>query len=187
MKPLSGIYQITFPTGAIYIGKTNDYYRRVDEHINKLLKGTAAKALQAEILKTKGESELSISLIVECHEDHIDLMEDIYIRRAKQEYGSRCLNTQQRKDLGSWTTTILEDNLHYLNLSTAEHLNLLNTQDLENTKLKQRIELLESTEALCIEIAELQMDNADLQESLREVKKQLSLEKNKTWWQKLWE
>lgn len=187
MKTLSGVYQITFPTGAVYIGKTNDYYRRIDEHINKLLKGTAAKALLEEIRKTKGESELNISLIVECHEDHIDLMEDIYIRRAKQEYGSMCLNTTQRKDLGQWTTTILEDNLEYLKQSTAEHLHLIHNKDKEITSLKKHINFIESEEEMCIEIAELQMDKADLQEQLREIKKQLILEKNKSWWTKLWE
>lgn len=187
MNKLSGIYTITFPTGAIYVGKTNDFYRRVEEHRKKLESGTAAKAMQAEMSKLSGGHELEIELVVQCHEDHIDLMEDIYIRRAKAEYGSRCLNTQQRKDLGPHVTNILLSNIDELANSTADHLQLLSSRKLIINELQERIDLLENTEELPMQLAELELEQHALIEQYQNLYKDFIREKNKSWWTKLWE
>lgn len=194
MKPLSGIYTLTFPTGAIYVGKTNDFVRRVEEHRKKLESGTAAKLLQAELSKLSSGNELSFSLVVECHEDHIDLMEDIYIRQAKADYGSLCLNTTQRKALSQEATDILLKNVELLNNSTADHLQLLKSHKITMAELQERIDFLENTEEMAIELVEVEADLAETTTELYKAKcsieflhQQLQLEKSKSWWTRLWE
>lgn len=194
MTTLSGIYTITFPTGAIYVGKTNDFYRRVEEHRKKLESGTAAKLLQAELAKLSSGNELEIELVVQCHEDHIDLLEDIYIRQAKTDYGSRCLNTTQRKALSSEATDILLENVELLNDSTAEHLKDLLDFYSEIQELKSRIEILESTEELAIQLVATETELVDVSSQLYQVQslaeslsQQLIRERSKSWWTRLWE
>ena len=187
MTKISGVYTITFPTGAIYVGKTNDFYRRVEEHRKKLESGTAAKLLQAEMSKLSSGHELEIELVVQCHEDHIDLMEDIYIRHMKEEYGSLCLNTTQRKDLGPTATNILVENVDLLENSTAEHVLLINTQKQLINDLQKRIFILENNDELAAQLVLVESDVDHYKELYERTKQELYVEKGKSWWTKLWE
>lgn len=194
MKPLSGIYTITFPTGAIYVGKTNDFVRRVEEHRKKLESGTAAKLLQAELAKLSSGNELDFNLVVECHEDHIDLMEDIYIRQAKADYGNLCLNTTQRKALSQEATDILLENVELLHDSTAEHIQDILNNYYEIEQLQSRIQVLESTEELAIQLVVAETELTEVTTELYKARcsieylhQELAREKNKSWWTRLWE
>ena len=126
MQKISGVYQITFSTGEFYIGKTIDFDRRKQEHTKKLRAGTAAKAMQDAA--NRGNGIMNIKLIYMCHPDHIDILEDIFIAEFKRIYGSKCLNTTQRASVSTQDIDILLKNSDLLQLSTADHLRLINNR-----------------------------------------------------------
>lgn len=86
----SGVYLIEFPSGAQYIGKSIDIDKRWKQHLDKMNKGTAAKPMQAEWNKYQ---DFNASVLLMCHEDHIDVVEAHYINRFKPS-----LNTSIPKD-----------------------------------------------------------------------------------------
>lgn len=117
----SGIYLLEFgnPTEWNYIGKSNNIERRWKEHRTKLERGTAASNLMGAYY-TYGMPRFSI--LMECHEDHIDLMENIYIN---QNWGSKLLNKTAPPLLSAEdqnTLIICKDLLKY---STADHLRVI--------------------------------------------------------------
>lgn len=74
----------------MYIGKSIDISTRWKQHFDKFTKGTAAKAMQEEYNRygyPQGE------VLVECHSDHIDIMEECLISRLAPE-----LNGTRPKD-----------------------------------------------------------------------------------------
>lgn len=87
---ISGIYKITFPSGKTYIGKSIDFYTRIKQHYDKFKKGTAAKPMQEQynLYKT-----FRAEVVFECHPDHIDLMEAVFISRINPD-----LNTSRPAD-----------------------------------------------------------------------------------------
>lgn len=72
----SGIYKLTFSSGAYYIGKSVDIDTRWKQHADKLQKGTAAAKMQAEFNRCGLPSG---EIIAECHKDHLDVMEAFII------------------------------------------------------------------------------------------------------------
>lgn len=86
----SGVYQLTFASGDTYIGKSINIEERWKQHMNKFYKGTAAKPMQAAFNRC---GDPTGQILVECHEDHIDVVEACLI--------SRCiptLNSDRPKD-----------------------------------------------------------------------------------------
>lgn len=131
----SGIYLLKFgPSnkGKYYIGKSNNIERRWKEHINKFNKGTAPKELQ-NAYNTYGMPEFTI--LLECHEDHIDLMESIYIASS---WDKGLVNTAQPTKVSEVDEATLLENTSLLSKSTAEHLRLLKKRE-EHIKIQKKI------------------------------------------------
>lgn len=84
----SGIYQLNFNDQAFYVGQSINIEVRWKQHFDKFRKGTAAKKMQ-DAYNTYGLPDVSI--LLECHKDYLDMMENFYIA-ANQSY-SGSLNT----------------------------------------------------------------------------------------------
>lgn len=111
----SGIYKLEFKDGNCYVGKSNDIPRRLMEHRKKFATGTAASKLQACYGRCGYPKE---AILIECHTDHIDLLETMCISIYKP-----ALNTAPTSFIGSEDIDALNlcsDEL--LTVSTGEHL-----------------------------------------------------------------
>lgn len=156
----SGIYRLVFNNGSTYIGKSNNINRRIDEHVKKLTSGTAATKLQQAFNCSNLER---VELLVECHPDHIDLMET-------------CMIALHKPNLNSASTAIVEDmdwliDAEYLDESTVQHLKRIRKLELDNSRLSDDNMLLEELNTA--------LDHAEYwHEKYKE-------EKAKSWWSKL--
>lgn len=114
----SGIYQLTFSSGNTYIGKSVNIENRWKQHYDKLKKGAAASSMQAEF---NNHGTPSGSIVFECHQDHIDLVEACFINRLKPK-----LNGTYPPDpfLGIHDT-LYDDLMGMLHMSTTEHVHSL--------------------------------------------------------------
>lgn len=179
----SGIYKFTFESGFYYIGKSNDIDRRWDEHMSKFVKGTAAQRIQAQY-DVCGSPDFEV--ILYCHEDHIDLMEDIYIEENWMD--GFLLNTTRPKRNSYHETRILTDNIELLEFSTAEHIEKIN--ELEQSTDDLLLKLVSFKDGTYLEQMELEAYEAryEQQECLAElikVRKELEAEKNKGFFARL--
>lgn len=201
----SGVYTLTFSSGATYIGKSIDIENRWKQHAEKFIKGTAAKAMQAEY-DSYGFPEGTIAF--ECHEDHIDTVEACFINRLKPP-----LNGTYPKDPFIGIQDEEFDNLlALLNMSTVQHVakiyefkagqdennveiallksSLLDMEDLVEELDKQRNqETIDKDISRTIKDQKItistQMDNlVHLRKHIEELVNMLNYER-KPWWQKL--
>lgn len=132
----SGIYQLTFPSGKFYIGKSVDIDTRWKQHTEKLSARQGAKLLQAEWNKY---GYCDPKVLHECHVDHLDIVEALFISR-------NCppLNTTIPKDpMPHLRSANLGDILAWLNDSTLEHINLINSLSKELRNKQNMIDLQE--------------------------------------------
>lgn len=188
---ISGIYKLVFPDGQFYIGKSVDIERRYSEHKESLIKGTAAKKLQTAYILS---GLPSIHILVECHPDHIDLMESAYIL-----LDTPGLNTNVPIKLGTWELSVLCNNTSFLTASTAEHINRLRELQQQLTAKNQTIaELDELVTELAAErtkeeiestvgnkLAILQHNLNVLVEKNNSLEIELAQEKSKTIWKRI--
>jgi hypothetical protein len=127
----SGVYELKFSNGARYIGKSIDIYNRWKQHIDKMRKGTAAKNMQ-DAYNRYGVPEADIML--ECHPDHIDIMEAVFIARHNPELNSdRPADPFPGVDI-DWYI----QNTDFLQNSTLRHMELL-AQDEGKAKEAQEV------------------------------------------------
>lgn len=145
----AGIYELKFSNGARYIGKSINIETRWKQHFDKLRKGTAARPMQAAF-NAYGAPDGDIML--ECHPDHIDIMEAVFIARHKPE-----LNTERPADpFPGVDIDWYVKNTNLLAMSTLDHMN-----DLINLN-KRYIERGTSINELTEEIQELEELNNEL-------------------------
>lgn len=190
----SGIYKLTFSSGRFYIGKSNDIERRWKEHWTKFVKGTAAKNMQSEFL-AYGEPRKEV--LLECHEDHIDLMEAMHIELNKSPL---MLNASYP------TPPDIEDMAVFLAwgdqllwYSTANHIRHIIKQETKISELNEQLEAhseeLTELETEYIENLNEIKDGTALQvaedalflvkEELSDVKRQLVYLKSRNWFERL--
>ena len=128
----SGIYRLTFSSGKFYIGKSIDVDTRWKQHFNKFATNKAARPMQLEYEKC-GLPKTEV--IFNCHRDHIDILEEWLIDEYKCE---NMLNTTypevERSDAGA---TLINKSKKLLQLSTFEHLEMLQARDSGTEKLSQ--------------------------------------------------
>lgn len=195
---ISGIYQLTFPDGSRYIGKSINVEDRWTQHLDKMKKGTAAKNMQ-EAWNTFRSFDAEV--IFECHPDHIDIMEECLIARLKPE-----LNTTRPADrLPGVYEQDFERLIKYFKHSTQEHIETLLDQEHRINVAHRNIEALEEALDRALEerteeeikadvnnrIAEIHKEctsllyeNEELAIANRKLRKNLELA-NRSWWQKL--
>lgn len=185
----SGVYQLTFSSGATYIGKSVDITARWKQHANAFVKGKATEAMQAEFNKC-GHPDGKV--LFECHPDHIDLVEAVLIARCEP-----TLNSARPEDPFPGVDDMTEI-FSLLGVSTHEHVNKIvelsdkYIKELENIeRLNKEIALLKiarTEREVNVEkdrkIAALRNDNATLVARIKEVQTMLVYHAQ-PWWKKL--
>lgn len=212
----TGIYALAFGEDEetlYYIGKSVDIEKRWAEHLNKLIKGTAAKAMQ-EAYQKYGEPGFYI--LKTCHPDHLDVLEPLYIEQYKVEYTYNCINASipEIHTRPSPQQLRLVNGSEYWDLSTLEHISKLQDQldqieDLELDvygKTLEKLELQKTIEELKTQLAEQELQhkqellNVDigregnfyrelanrLKDDLEAMHIAYNQEKDKPWYKKLW-
>lgn len=186
----SGIYRLTFSNGSTYIGKSNNIQRRWKEHADKMQKGKAAINMQAAFRAAgppKGE------VLLECHEDHIALMETYFIRHLHPN-----LNSADTVKYDTWTEDMLRINMHLLGNSTCEIISMLakkekSEEEYKSTNIEQehalnrakRVRSKQDIEAAGKELVSslentIEKQKQDISEYINEIKLL-----KRPWWKKL--
>lgn len=129
----SGIYQLNFNDKAYYVGQSQDLESRWKQHADKFLKGKSAKKMQ-DAYDAHGMPTATI--LLECHKDYLDIMENYYI--AQQKTYPNCLNT---------TTPPLESNIDYDWLMLNTHMLKISSIDI----IREFIDVVQQKDALDIE------------------------------------
>lgn len=126
-----GIYKLTFPSGNFYIGKSVDIEKRWRQHWENLSKGKHTRAMQAEFERY---GDYTQEIMLECHEDHIDIVEETYIS-----WYSPTLNGTKGTDRMSRLENMehLPILMEYFNMSTLEHIVELHNGKGKIAKLKE--------------------------------------------------
>ena len=163
----SGVYQLTFPGGATYIGKSINIEERWKQHTNKMYKGTAAKNMQAAF-NTYGAPMGRI--LRECHEDHIDVVESCFISRNQP-----TLNSDRPKDPFPDLDTEQLDYLFNTFTYSARDLVAINLADEAKAKKAQE-SLSDTIETRDEEIVELYAEIVELTELNDQLLKKRSAE-----------
>lgn len=140
----SGIYMLTFPSGRTYIGKSINIPNRWVQHRDKLSRGTAAKLMQDEFNRF-GDFEGEV--LFECHPDHIDILEAMFISRIKPELNG----TAPADPFEGLTPPEIDSIANWFHQSTIEHVTsiITITEALERIKElhKDAVKQIESLSA----------------------------------------
>lgn len=116
----AGIYRLTFSSGKFYIGKSLDLETRWKQHFNKFATGKAARPMQLEYDRC---GLPTTEAIFDCHQDHIDILEEWLIDQFKC---PDMLNTTYPKLERTDEIADLINNSHdLLRLCTWDHLKII--------------------------------------------------------------
>lgn len=152
----SGIYKLIFSSGNYYIGKSEDIPTRWKQHTAQFEKGSHSRRMQDEYYKCGHPKGV---VLVECHKDHIDLMESIYIEDNR---GPNCLNGNAPKAIPPVERSILlGDTADTLKFPTAIHIKTLHDQALKNIALEEELTQLKTNGVMLPEVAKQAMLDAD--------------------------
>lgn len=77
---ITGIYELTFADGSFYIGQSVNVDARLKQHVDDMLDGKHTAKIQ-NAYNTNGLPK--VSLLIECHKDHLDYLEGYYILSLK--------------------------------------------------------------------------------------------------------
>lgn len=134
----SGIYVLKFSSGNFYIGKSEDIPTRWKQHVAAFTKSTHTSRMQNEY-NLYGLPTAEV--LVECHRDHIDLMEAIAIH---ENAGPKLLNGNAPKRVEDWECNILMKSADRIKQPTAMHLILLKEQELKAKRLEKKLNKLKN-------------------------------------------
>lgn len=182
-----GIYLLTFVDGCSYVGKSVHIEQRWSEHRNKLEKGTAATKMQQAFNRC---GPPGAQILMECHEDHIDLMETHFIMRLKPN-----LNVAATKKVDNIEALSAQGNL--LKFSTAQHVQgileyIAKVEVLEAELIEKdfEVENVKHPDYEALEVANKRI--LDLEKEIRRqsidndnIRKTLKLEQDRKWYHKL--
>ena len=171
----SGIYQLKFGPET-YIGKSVDIERRWEEHAKNLDTGKASQRMQAAYRRW-GAGEPSI--LIECHPDHIDLLETIMIWHLKP-----TINSAGTVKVNSEDVVTLCENEDLLKYSTGTHLRTIRALESTQAKLARELRELKDSNVMVARLADYK-DTVDLlSERLVEMQEKLR-RAEMPWWKKL--
>ncbi len=180
----TGIYELKFSNGQVYIGQSLDIKNRWEQHKQNMLAGKAATAMQ-RAYSASGLPEGRV--LFECHRDYLDMIESIHINIAKDKYGKHnCLNTSVPCSVTSTDCGIVERHKDELTVSALTTISELSKTKNDLRIAKNTLKLLESKgiitpDTLKQNISFLEEEN----ERLVEDNAKLRILANKTWWQRL--
>ena len=184
----AGIYRLTFSSGKYYIGKSLDLETRWKQHFNKFATGKAARPMQLEYDRC-GLPDTEV--IFDCHQDHIDILEEWLIDQFK---GPDMLNTTYPKiERTEEIAELINNNRDLLRKCTWDHLKiiesaeaLVNRSDAAREEAEESLEQLRSQGYIMnsdyIEIVDLAND---FKESLLKKKAELVRLSKLSWWDRL--
>ncbi len=132
----SGVYVLRFGPDYFYIGKADDIPRRWDQHRKDFLAGKHTKKMQWAY-DTFGMPDFIVQM--ECHSDHIDLLESICIRHNWSEY---CLNGNKPKEVPYDEAQVLINNADLTQLSTATQKRRINTAESQVLDATEQLDTL---------------------------------------------
>lgn len=186
-----GIYELKIGNDN-YVGQSVDIGSRWKQHNDKFHKGTAARNLQAAFNLV---GDFIPSVIYECHPDHLDILENYYI-----DIINPTLNTSRPpnpfKDLPDHVISKIS---RYLGNSTIDVLKYLDntiaslesstrtiaSKDAEIQLLSKARTTEELDRYLGKALNTTQRKLKEAEDTLGQVTQALILERNKSWWKKL--
>lgn len=128
----TGIYLLEFSDGTEYVGQAVDIERRWEQHSANMWGNKAAHKMQAAFKKC---GLPTFNILVECHKDHLDLLEAYYIQQREP-----LLNTSLPKRLSDWELQMVSLNMVQFKESILGIIhNLASEQETINT-LETKIE-----------------------------------------------
>lgn len=185
----AGIYRLTFSSGKFYIGKSLDLETRWKQHFNKFATGKAARPMQLEYDQC---GLPTTEVIFDCHQDHIDIMEEWLIDQFK--CGDMLNTTYPKLERTDEIANLINNNRELLCLCTWDHLKLLDEAQSKiscaKTETEQALELVQEykDEGYLID-----QDYKDLLELANEFKNRWFASKAElqrlqklSWWDRLW-
>lgn len=179
----SGIYVLRFPRNIFYIGKSDNIPRRWEEHKKSFLKGSHTKKMQWAY-DSYGMPEFEV--MIECHRDHIDLLESIAIHTNSNH---DLLNGNKPAAVPPDEVTILLESGDELKLSTAEHIRRLKELEEVAEQYKELREtgiyLPEEVEEMPEQIEYLQLSVKHLKEDVEGLTHKLNKLKNRNLFQRI--
>jgi hypothetical protein len=125
----SGIYLLSFHSGRHYVGKSVDIERRWEQHFKAMESGKAAKNMQEEYNK---HGFPVCNIIKECHPDHLDVLEPIYIEAFLKDgsLNSDIPTVWHRPSIEEIDLVNEDEASEYWMMSTIQHL--VKIKELEN-------------------------------------------------------
>lgn len=163
----SGIYLLKFKDETFYIGKSVNINKRWDQHYNSMSKGNHAKLLQYAYNKCGAPDG---SVLQECHQDHIDILESYYINKY---WSGDILNTTRPMPLSTLEIAIVESGDEVWKLSTFDHILKWSASNDKVDSCKNKIKELEK------ELKEVLIDHDFELDSIKKGTKLEAVEKAK--------
>ena len=183
----SGIYALEFPNEIFYIGKSDNIPRRWEEHRKSFLKGSHTKKMQWAY-DIYGMPQFRV--LLECHRDHIDLMESIFIHGNQDK---DLLNGNKPSAVSDEESTVLLASNDELKVSTATHIRRMKYA--ESTLVELTVEyddlkttgiyLPEDVEQMPVQLEHLELENKWLTEDLEAANYRINKLKNRNLWQRI--
>lgn len=128
----AGIYRLTFSSGKFYIGKSLDLETRWKQHFNKFATGKAARPMQLEYDRC-GLPKTEV--IFDCHQDHIDILEEWLIDQFK--CGDMLNTTYPKLERTDEIANLINNNRELLRLCTWDHLKIIDMAEEQVNKAEQ--------------------------------------------------
>lgn len=186
-----GIYELKIGNDN-YVGQSVDIGSRWKQHNDKFHKGTAARNLQAAFNLV---GDFVPRVIYECHPDHLDILENYYI-----DIINPTLNTSRPPNpFKNLPDHVINKISRYLGNSTIDMLKYLDntiasleastrtiaSKDAEIKRLSKARTAEELDRYLGKALNTTQRKLKEAEDTLGQVTQALILERNKSWWKKL--
>ena len=162
----SGVYKLTFRSGKDYIGKSINIDNRYKDHLKAFESRKASAKMQEEYDKW-GVPELSI--ILETHPDHIDILESHLIGFLRPE-----LNTQVPLGLPKSDLEYILDHRDFLKYSTVNLIRYCIEKDNQYDKLLMQYEELEANNAVVEDMYNRKLYETEAYQKLKVVETRLN-------------
>jgi hypothetical protein len=164
----SGIYKFFFKSGHFYIGKSIHIDTRWEQHKKKMELGKAAAPVQ-RCYDTYGMPTFEV--LLDCHEDHIDILENIFISILHRDFSHIMLNTSIPLGYDQHYCDTILNNSDLLDLGTHEHILKIRTLEKVVQDLGSKTD--SSTEDYSEEVLDLEYYNTELFEHCKDLQAHL--------------
>jgi hypothetical protein len=165
----SGIYKFFFSSGHFYIGKSIHIDTRWDQHKKKMTTNKAAAPVQ-RCYDTYGMPTFEV--LLDCHEDHIDILENIFISILHRDFSHIMLNTSIPLGYDQHYCDTILNNSDLLDLGTHEHILKIRTLEKVVQDLGSKTEEVDECD-YSEEVLDLECYNTELFEKTQDMQAHL--------------